>query len=48
MDDGPVLIGMVYRDAARVLGSCGQPLARLAVESKIPYMKDGMEGMTVR
>ena len=46
-DDDPVLIGVMYPDADRVLASCGMPLAKLAAESKTPPMKAGMEGMTV-
>ena len=38
---------MMYPDSAKVLGSCGMPLARLAAESKTAQMKVGKEGMTV-
>ena len=47
MDDDPVLIGMMYPDAASVIASCGKPLTRFAAESKTPQMKAGMEAMTV-
>ena len=46
-NDDLFLIGMMYPDAARVLGSCGEPLVRLAAESKTAQMKAGMEGMNV-
>ena len=37
---------LMYPDADRVVGSCGEPRTKLATESKTASMKAGMEGMT--
>ena len=37
---------LMYPDADRVVGSCGEPRAKLATESKMAPMEAGLEGVT--